>query len=114
MALLKFRSWVASTKVNIVVMTDHKSLEHWWKEDLGSISVPVGRRGCWHEFLSGFNLEVVYVQGSGNVVADALSRWAYGAIDDPGDLFFKGLNGVQGTGESMGNKETNHGTCRQQ
>ena len=88
--LLKFRSWVASTKVSIVVMTDHESLEHWWKEDLGAISGPVGRRGRWHEFLSGFNLEVVYVQGAANVVADALSRWAYGAIDDPGDLSFHG------------------------
>ena len=93
MTLLKFRSWVASTKVSIVVMTDHESLEHWWKEDLGVISGPVGRRGRWHEFLSGFNLEVIYVQGVGNVVADALSRWAYGAVDDPGDLTFHGSMG---------------------
>lgn len=88
--LLKFRSWLASTKVSIVVLTDHESLEHWWKEDLGAMSGPVGRRGRWHEFLSGFNLEVVYVKGSGHVVADALSRWAYGAIEDPGDLPFHG------------------------
>ena len=35
-------------------------------------------------------MEIVYVSGAGNVVADALSRWAYGAIEDPGDLTFDG------------------------
>ena len=88
--LLKFRSWVASTTVTIVVETDHQSIEHWWKEDLGAMSGPVGRRGRWHEFLSGFNLDVVYIPGSENVVPDVLSRWAYGAIEDPGDLTFDG------------------------
>ena len=89
-ALMKFRSWVASTKVSVVVETDHQSIQHWWKEDLGAMSGPVGRRGRWHEFLSGFQLEVIYVRGAGHVVADALSRWAYGAVDDPGDLTFDG------------------------
>ena len=88
--LLKFRSWVASTTVTIVVETDHQSIQQWWKEDLGAMSGPVGRRGRWHEFLSGFNLNVVYVPGSENIVPDALSRWAYGAVEDPGDLTFDG------------------------
>ena len=89
-ALLKFRSWVASTTVTIVVETDHQSIEQWWKEDLGAMSGPVGRKGRWHEFLSGFNLEVVYIPGAQNIVPDTMSRWAYGAVDDPGDLTFDG------------------------
>ena len=54
------------------------------------MSGPVGRRGRWHEFLSGFTLDVKYVPGPTNVVADCMSRWAYGALDDPGDLTFDG------------------------
>jgi len=54
------------------------------------MSGPVGRRGRWHEFLSGFTLDVKYVPGPTNIVADSMSRWAYGAVDDPGDLTFDG------------------------
>ena len=46
----------------------------------------------WHEFLSGFNLEVVYVKGSEQKVADPLSRapWTYpGYTEDP-DYSFHG------------------------
>ena len=32
--LQKFRSWVASSLVKIMVMTDHESLQHWYTEDL--------------------------------------------------------------------------------
>ena len=89
-ALQKFRSWLASSQIHIKVETDHRSLQHWYTEDLNAISGPVGRRGRWHEFLSGFNLEVVYVQGKHQSVADALSRWAYGACQDPGDATLHG------------------------
>ena len=45
---------------------------------------PLGRRGRWHEFLSRYNIVVVYKPGKDNVVADGLSRWAYpaGEADD--------------------------------
>ena len=64
--------------------TDHKSLESWYKEDLCILSVPFGRRGQWHEFLSLYHKEVVYKPGKDNTVADGLSWWAYpaGLADD--------------------------------
>ena len=78
-ALLKFRSWIGSSQVQIKAYVDHKSLESWYKEDLSTISGPLGRRGRWHEFLSSFEIEVIYLPGPENVVADALSRWPYPA-----------------------------------
>ena len=70
---------MASTLIEIKVLTDHKSLQHWYTEDLNKMMGAVGRRGRWHEFLSQFNLEIVYVPGKDHHVSDALSRWAYPA-----------------------------------
>jgi hypothetical protein len=44
----------------------------------------MGRRGRWHEFLSRYNIVVVYKEGERNAMADGLSRWAYpaGLADD--------------------------------
>ena len=42
-------------------------------------SGPAGRRARWHEVLSKFDLTVQYVPGKENVVADAMSRFAYPA-----------------------------------
>ena len=52
------------------------------KEDLGTISGPLGRRGQWHEFLSSFNITVCYAKGEENTVADVLSSWTYQACQD--------------------------------
>ena len=82
LALLKFRSWIASSQIEIICWSDHKSLEAWFKEDLGTVSGPLGRRGRWHEFLSSFNITVCYVKGEENTVADVLSRWTYEACQD--------------------------------
>ena len=73
--LLKFKSWISGRKVTI--FSDHKSLESWYKEDLCTVSGPLGRRGRWHEFLSRYNIVVVYKPGPDNQLADGLSRWAY-------------------------------------
>ena len=78
-ALLKFRSWIGSSQVQVKAYVDHKSLESWYKEDLSTVSGPLGRRGRWPEFLSSFDIEVIYLPGPENVVADALSRWPYPA-----------------------------------
>ena len=80
--LLKFKSWISGRQVT--VFTDHKSLESWYKEDLCTMAGPLGRRGQWHEFLSRYNIVVVYKPGVDNDVADGMSRWAYpaGLADD--------------------------------
>ena len=75
--LQKYRSWLASTLVEIKVLSDHKSLQHWYTEDLNKMVGAMGRRGRWHEFLSQFTIELVYVPGKDHHVSDALSRWAY-------------------------------------
>jgi hypothetical protein len=58
--------------------TDHKGLIHFKQRDLS------GRQARWLEKISEFDYEVVYVPGTGNVVADALSRM-YSA-DSPGTV----------------------------
>ena len=92
--LLKFKSWVSERKVT--VFRDHKSFESWFQEDLCTMAGPLGRRGRWHEFLSRYNIVVVYKPGKKNDVADGMSRWAYpaGLVDDTNfhgsDADFKG------------------------
>ena len=58
---------------------DHKGLEYLLKQRNLS-----GRQAQWIEKISEFNFDVVYVVGSKNVVADALSRM-YSA-DSPGTV----------------------------
>ena len=59
--LLKFKSWISGRQVTF--FTDHKSLESWYKQELGTMAGPLGRRGRWHEFLSRYNIVVVYKPG---------------------------------------------------
>ena len=97
-ALHKFRSCIQSG-VTVRASTDHRALVHWFREDLGSISGPVGHRGQWHGFLSQFHLEVEYKRGEDNVGADTMSRWAYPACEHAPDTCMHGseedLAGVQ-------------------
>ena len=51
---------------------------------------PSGRRARWHQKLSQFRLSVQYIKGKDNVVADALSRWAYPASQAGGDVSMHG------------------------
>ena len=80
--LLKFKSWISGRKVT--AFTDHKSLESWYKENLCTMAGPLGRCSPWHEFLSRYNIVVVYKPGKDNDVPDGMSRWAYpaGLADD--------------------------------
>ena len=71
--LWKWAGWIETTPVEVV--TDHKSLEEWAQK----MSSPTGRRARWHELFSQFNLTVIYMPGTTNIVADAMSRWAYPA-----------------------------------
>ena len=84
MALRKWSGWIGYQPV--VVLTDHRSLEHWTTEHVDTPSGPAGRRARWHETLSKFNIEVKYVPGKDNIVADALSRWAYPASQGLADV----------------------------
>ena len=75
--LLKFKSWISGRQVT--VFTDHKSLESWYKEELCTMAGPLGRRDRRHEFLSRYNIVVVYKPEVGNDAAHGMSRWAYPA-----------------------------------
>ena len=59
--------------------TDHQSLRSWHKEHVDIPSGPAAGRAQWHETLAKFDLNVVYVPGKDNTLADCLSRWAYPA-----------------------------------
>ena len=73
--LLKFKSWISGRKV--IVFTDHKCLESWYKEDLCTMAGPQSHHGRWHEFLSQYNIVVVHKPVKDNDVADGMTRWAY-------------------------------------
>ena len=49
LTLQKFRSWLASSLVRIKILSDHKSLQYWYSEDLNKMVGAIGRRGRWHE-----------------------------------------------------------------
>ena len=74
----------------VLIITDHKSLEDWVREKVDTPSGPIGRRARWHETLSKFDLTVQYMPGKDNVVADALSRYAYPACKAFQDTSFHG------------------------
>ena len=87
-ALEKWSGWIGLQPV--LVMTDHKTLESWHKRAMDTPSGMTGRRARWHEKLSRFHLTVVHIAGSDNVVADAMSRWAYPAGQGYGDISIHG------------------------
>ena len=56
------------------------------------MTTSVSRRGRWHEFLSQFNLVVMYVEGKSQVVSDTFSRAnrVYPSAPDNADATFHG------------------------
>ncbi len=88
LALQKWESWIGLQPV--LILTDHKALESWAKEVLDPPSGPVGRRARWHQIFSKFDLQVGYVPGKDNTVADILSRWAYPASQALRDISMHG------------------------
>ena len=76
--LLTFEPWVGGGQV-VVVNTDHQALLKWYREDLCTMSRPLGRRGRWHEFLSRFDIRLNYTKGEHNGLGDVRSTGAYPA-----------------------------------
>ncbi len=74
----------------MVVNTDHRSLEHWVTENVNTLSGPNGRPARWHKTLSQLNLTVEYYPGKENIMADAMSIFAYPALSSRDDVFFHG------------------------
>ena len=73
--LYKFCSWLRNSPIKVQVLTDHESLQQWHTEQLDTMAGPIGRRGCWHQFLSTFDIEVIYVKSEDQQVPDILSRF---------------------------------------
>ena len=88
LALQKWETWIGLQP--ILVLTDHKALEHWAHEVLDTPSGPLGRRSRWHQILSKYDITVGYVPGKENTVADILSRWAYPASQALRDISLHG------------------------
>ena len=80
-ALTKWQQYIGTSPVDL--LSDHRTLESWYKEAVEIQGGPTSRRGRWHLTFSLFNVTVQYLPGVLNGSADALSRWAYlGAGDD--------------------------------
>ena len=102
-SLRKWAGWIGFQPVTI--LTDHRSLEEWAHENLDTPSGPRGRKARWHETLSQFKLEVRYVPGKDNVVADAMSRFAYPATSAREDVSFHGSAKAKEEVRAMAEKE---------
>ena len=77
--LHKHQFWIR-LGTDIEILTDHRTLDKLFQDDLLTVSGPLGRRGRRHEFLSRYPLvKVRYTPGEGHIVPDVLSRWAYPA-----------------------------------
>ena len=76
-ACKKFRHWLVGRPVKI--FTDHESLSMLLKGSDVMFSDRVARQV---EFLAGFDLEISYLKGDKNVVADALSRLPSAALNN--------------------------------
>ena len=87
-SLRKWAGWIGFQPV--LIQTDHRSLEDWVSEHVDTPSGPRGRRARWHETLSQFNLQVQYMPGKDNIIADAMSRYAYPASSAREDVSFHG------------------------
>ena len=87
-SLIKWSGWIGTSEVTVI--TDDKSLESWVKEYVETPSGPTGRRARWHEVFSQFNLSIVYQPGPTNIVADAMSRYAYPASMERQDVSVHG------------------------
>src|ERR1700722_3992437 len=74
-ALKKWRSDLLGSP--IYVYTDHRTLENFDSQ------CELSRRQlCWQEMMSQYDMEIIYIWGEDNTVADTLSRIRPGAFPD--------------------------------
>ena len=88
--LYKFCSRLRNSPIKVQVLTDHESLKQLNTEQLDTMAGPTGRRGRWHQFLSTFDIEVIYVKGEDQQVPDILTRWSYPAHEPAPDVSIHG------------------------
>ena len=89
-ALQRSEGWIMGHRVE--VLTDHKSLESWRTEHVGTPGGHAGKRGRWHEYSSKLDLHMTYIPGRCNTLADALSRCAYPASEAYSEVSFHGTS----------------------
>jgi len=69
-ALKKFRSYIAASRFNVTLFTDHKPLVGYFKK-----SIPMSDRHIrWISLFNEFKVDILYEKGKNNVFADTLSR----------------------------------------
>ena len=68
-ALKKFNHYICATQIKVRLFSDHQSLQFMHTQKGLS-----GRMARWAMTLSTYNVEIKYIKGTLNVVADALSR----------------------------------------
>ena len=66
----KFRHYVLHSRFQLRLRTDHESLKFLQTQDKGL----VGRMARWAMKLSDYNMDISYIRGPANTLADALSR----------------------------------------
>jgi RNase H-like domain found in reverse transcriptase len=69
LALRTWRHYLYGSEFKVICQTDHRPLQHFMTQ-----GTPSARQVRWQQFLSDYNLEVVYIPGATNHFADGLSR----------------------------------------
>jgi len=103
-ACLRKRSGIVNFQP-IVVQRDHRALEHLVTDNVDTPSGPRGRRGRCHEILSQFDLTREFLPGKDNIVADAMSRFAYSATSAQQDVSWHGSAFAQNDSEKPISRE---------
>ena len=67
--ILALKEWRHYLSGKFIVQVDHEPLVHFYKQSNLS-----GRQARWQELMQNYDMEITYIPGSKNIVADCLSR----------------------------------------